>query len=315
MKTMRTMIEIKNAEEYLSKFTSENTKKAALTLLKKLARYIENDLENVRFIEKFKIDMFIKKELNGKSESTISNTISRLKDLCSFYNNDAASHLTLDYVKSITKAKTVNYLTPYQVYRAIEDLLNYQDKALVLLCYLGCYDNEFKTIRNLREDQFKGDYLLLDNGKKIMLNQYCSNIINKAIKEYSVRKYTFLDKFEEVVYELKYTGYIIKAGDRRDYSYDVVANSTLRNRFQTFAKAIGIEDFSAVMLKNSKYLYDLVKLECTTNFGFDINQDILAEYCKDNNMKGSIAKLNISKREIKFKIIEEIANKQDIIHQ
>lgn len=313
---MKTMIEIKNTEEYLNKFTSENTKRAAMSLLKKLAKYIENNLENMRFIKKHEIDDFVKQELNGKSETTISNTISRLKDLCAFYNNDAASHLTLDYVKSKTKAKTANYLTPFQVYKAMENLINYQDKALVLLCYIGCYDNDFKTIRHLREDQFKGDHLLLDNGNKIELNSYCSNIINKAIKEESSYKYLFLDKFEEMTYDLRKTGYIIKAADKvSTIGNDIVAVSTLRNRFQTFAKAIGIEDFSAVMLKNSKNLYDMIKFECRTNFGLDINQEILIEYCKSNNMKGSIAKLNISKKDMKFKIMEEIANKQDIIHQ
>lgn len=313
---MKTMIEIKNTDMYLDKFTSENSKKSATSLLRKLSKYIQNDLENIRFIKKREIDMFVKKELNGKSESTISNTISRLKDLCNSYNNDSASHLTLDYVKSITQAKSFNYFTPFQMYKIIEDLLNYQDKALVLLCYLGCYDNDFTTIRNLREDQFKGDHLLLDNGTRIELNSYCSQVISRAIAEDSAYKYLFLDRFEESTYDLRSTGYIIKALDKSNtIGNDVVASSTLKNRFQTFAKATGVKDLTAVAIKNSKYLYDLVKLECDTNFGFDINQEILLEYCKDHKMKGSLTKLNMSKKEIKFKIIEEIAKKQDIIHQ
>lgn len=309
-------VEIKNTEEYLRKFKSENTKAAAMTLIKKLGRYINDDLNNIKDIKKYEIDMFIKKEMEGKSETTISNTVSRLKDLCSFYGNESAQHLNLNYVKEITQAKKSVYLSPYEIYRVIENLINWQDKALLLLAYIGLYDNDFKTIKSLRVDQFKGDRIELDDGRVIELNEYCSNIISNAIKEESAYKYMFItDRIEEAVYDLKITPYIIRTGDRTHSESEMVSTSALIKKFKVFGKATDVENLSVTMIKNSEFLYRLVKLEVETNFGLDINQVELSNYCKENNLRGSIGKLNLSKKEMKYKIMSEILSGKDIIHQ
>lgn len=306
--------EVKNIEKYLEKFKSKNTQAAAKSVIKKLGRYIDYDLENVKDLKRFQIDLFVKKELNGKSEATISNVASRLKDLCVFYENDAAQHLNLDYIKTITQPKKAEFLSPVEVYLLIQNLVNYQDKALVLLTYIGFYDNNFETIRHLRKDQFKDDSIVLDNGRVVKLNKYCSRIIEKAINETVAEKYAFSSDVTSFEYDLKNTPYIIKARDRKDND-EVAPTITLKKRFEVFAKLSEIEGLSPIMLKNSKYLYDLVKLEYDLNGGNDISQLELERYCKENGMRGSIGKLNLWKKQVKDKIIKDIKEGRDIIHQ
>ena len=103
------------------------------------------------------VDNFLKEDLKGKSPTTIGNTISRIKHLFTFYGcEEETGHLNLYYVKGITNTKEIKYLTPGQVYSLIESLINYQDKALVLMCYMDLYDKDFETIRNAKRDNFKG---------------------------------------------------------------------------------------------------------------------------------------------------------------
>lgn len=312
---MKNNNEVKNTERYLNKFKSENTKNAAKTLIKKFGRYIDYDLDNVANLKRFQVDLFIKKELNGKSESTMSNFACRLKDLCAFYNNDSAQHLNLDYIKTITEPKKVEFLTPFEVYKLIQSLTNYQDKVTVLLTYIGCYDNDFETIRHLRKNQFTGDSLKLDNGKVIKLNKYCSHIIEKAIEETVAEKYVFSGEVTSFDYELKDTPYIIKSKNRSDSNGDVVLLVTLNNRFKTYANVTEVKSLSPIMLKNSKYIYDLVKLEYDFNGGEDMPQSQLMNHLKESGVKGSIGKLNLWKKSIKDKILKEIEERKDIIHQ
>lgn len=311
------MKEVINTEAYLEKFKSDNTKKAAYSLIKKMGRYISYDLTNVKLLYPAEVDLFIKKECTGKSETTISNIVCRVKDLCSYYGNENASkHLSLAYVKNITQAKKSEFLTPYEVYQVINKLINYQDKVLVLLIYLGLYDNDFETIRNLKKDQFKDNCLVLENGEKYSLNDFCSKIILGAIKETTCEKYVFAEGRMSSPYTLQNSKYILKARERINSSEsDTIPSITLKKRFESFARHTDIEALSPVMLKNSKYIYDLVKLEFDENLGLDINQVELLNYCKEKDMKGSIGKLNISKKEIKDKIIKEIIEGKDIINK
>lgn len=294
-------------EKCLSSIKSENTKNAILAINKKLEKFMESiDIKDIRELTSYDVDTFLKAEYTGKSETTVSNIISRIKILFSYFDNRAAvKHLSLHYFEEITQVKENEYLTPEEVYNIIESLLNYQDKALVLLTYIGLYDNDFNTIRHLRKDQFKDGILYLDN-KTIKLNSYCKHIIENTIKEEQMEKYIFQEGRKSNPYKLNNdTPYILKSKLRKG-SADILPSITLKKRFEIFGRYMGVNKLSAIMLKNSKQIYDIIKLEYEENLGMDINQIALKDYCKENFMTGQVEKLNMAKKKIKFKIIKEI---------
>lgn len=315
-------LEIKNCERYLDKFTSDNTRNGAITVVKKMDAYItylidkfdynlvEHDLSSIQQFEADDVDLFIKRECSGKSETTISNTASILKDMFSFFNNESATyHLSLAYVRTITEVKENKYLTPCEIYECIEQLKNYQDKVLLLFCYLGLYDNGFETIRHIRKENFKPDNTLeLDDGRVIELSDYSAEIIYGAIKETSCEKYVFSEGRAASPYKLNNdTPYIIKSKERKG-AKEIVTQATLKKRFELISRVVEREEINPVTVKNSKVIYDMVKLEYDNNLGMDINQLVLKEICKEANVRGTIEKLNMSKKKLKSKIIKEIVD-------
>lgn len=298
-------------DKYLETVKNENSRAAALVVLKKIDEFLDGDFEKIREMDEALVDLFMKKECTGKSETTISNLIARIKGIFKFYENyEAVKHLTLDYIKQLTEFRGMKYFTPYDIYNMIESLQNYQDKALILFIYIDLYDNDFETIRHIKKSQFKNNELHLDNGTVVRLNEYCSNIIKNAIKEDVVEKYVNAEGRASTPYKLSKTDYIIRSKERKGGA-EIVPAFTLKKRFEALSKSLNIEGVSPITIKNSKLIYDLIKLEYESNCGIDINQVELKNYCRDNNMKGSIEKLNISKKELKEKILTEIIEDKD----
>ena len=60
------------------------------------------------------------------------------------------------------------------------------------------------------------------------------------------------------------------------------------------------------MLKNSRIVYEMIKREYEENFGFNINQLEIKNYFKENNITGQVEVLNMRKKEMKSRIINEI---------
>lgn len=298
-------------EKYLNTLKNENSKAAVMVVLKKLDDFMDGDFEKVIKMDDALIALFMKKECSGKSETTISNIIARLKSIFKFYNNyDAVQHLNLAYVKQLTEYKETKYLTPYEIYSMIEKLQNYQDKVLILFIYLDLYNNNFETIRYLKKSQYKNNKLYLEDGNVLELNEYCSKIINGVIKEDEVEKHVRQEGRASTPYKLNDTEYIIRSKARKG-SAEIVPAYTLKKRFESLSKALEIENISPIIIKNSRLIYDLIKLEYEANCGLDINQIELKNYCKENDMKGSVEKLNISKKELKEKIMNEIIEGKD----
>lgn len=295
-------------EEYLNTITTENTKKATRTTIKRMVEYFSKvDINEVKDVKDEDIDIYLKRELTGKSATTISNEISRIKKIFRYFDKpEVVEHLNLNYFKTLSQPREDVYLTPNQVYELIESLLNYQDKALVLMCYMNLYDNDFETIRKLRKDQFKGNKLVLDNGEEVHLNFYCKEIIRRAIIEDETEKYIFQEGRASKPYKINdNTPYIFKS-KIREGSAEVLPSITLKKKFDLFAKYSGIKKLSPIMIKNSRFVYDLVKLEFEENLGVDINQLELKDYCQEQGMVGQIEKLNMVKKSMKLKIINEI---------
>lgn len=300
--------------EYLKSIKNDNTRAAVTSLIKKIDDYLErvDDGKTIYNMTKIDIDLFLKRTLDGKSNTTVASTISRLKDLFKNIGRpEVVEELSLSYVQSIICVKRDLYLSPAEIKHLIDSLINYQDKALVLLVYMGLYDNDFETIRMLREEQFKGDRLILDDGREIELNEYCSHIIRQAIKEDTAEKYIFSDGRVAGTYTLNMgTGYIFKTKFRKG-GKDILTSATLKKRFDIYGKVMGYTGFSAICVKNSRIIYDLVKLEYEKNFSLDINQIELKSILRENNIKGTIELLNMKKKVLKDKIINEIINGQD----
>lgn len=295
---------------YLDTIGNENTKAATLVVLKKLDDFLDGEFNQISTMDEALVDLFMKKECTGKSETTISNLIARIKGIFKFYGNDEATkHLSLDYIKQLTEYKSAKYFTPFEIYKMIESLQNYQDKVLILFIYLDLYDNDFETIRHIKKSQFRDGQLHL-NDKILELNDYCSKIIKGAINEDEVEKYVSAEGRISTPYKLNKTEYIIRSKERKG-SAEIVPAFTLKKRFEALSKSLGIEGVSPVTIKNSRLIYDLIRLEYEANCGIDINQVELKNICKENGVKGSIEKLNISKKELKERIITEIIEDKD----
>lgn len=296
-------------KDYLDTFLSENSRIASTMLIRNLEDYIQKaKIKRIEDMQDYNIDCFMKGILVGKSSTTISNTISRIKHLFKYYGKEeVVKHLNLNYIKSITNSRKDRYLTPFETYNLIESLINYQDKALVLLCYMGLYDVNFETIRNLKRENLQKDKLILEDGREIKLNYYCSEILKRAIKEEEMEKYVFQEGRKAKPYKINADSpYIITSKIRNGGATETIPAITLKKRFELFGKYSGIEKFSPIMVKNSRFIYDLVRLEFEENWGIDINQSELKNYCREEGMSCQIEKLNMAKKEMKLKIINEI---------
>lgn len=304
--------------EYLQSIENNNSRKSAESLIKKLKAFYrlnnDNDLEmKIKTTDSAMVELFLKKECEGKSETTISNTINQVKKIFKFYNNnEAIQDFNLMYIKKQVNHKNSLYYTPNEVKNIINNTINFQDKALILLTYLGLYDNNFNAIRNLKKEYFYEDErkIVIPAGaetKIINLTNYATRIVKGAIDENFMEKYNTKAERRSSPYALKDGEYIFKNKDRAG-ALDKIGTMTLKKRIEAIKNYIGDENLSPVTLKNSKNIYDLVNLEYKYNFGMDINQLELRQYMKDNQLRGSIELLNISKKNIKDRIIKEIVS-------
>lgn len=299
---------------YINSISNENTKKAFITIAQKIEEYAKRKNKDFLDFNKDDIDDLIKTQYKKASETTLANLISQLKNFYKFYGkSNIVNHLNLNYVKSIAPYRKHEFFTPEQIYNFIERLHNFQDKALVALTYIGLYDENFETIRHLKESQIHEGYIDV-KGKKIEISPYIYNILMKAMMETVAYKY--IDQFpkdENAKVILKEnTGYLLRAKKIKNSTQDVISLVSIKKKFVAYAKFLGEENFTPITVKNSKTLYDLVKLELELNSGFDINQIELKRICKEENKKACVEQLNVSKKEIKNKIIKDILLNKDV---
>ena len=300
-------------EEYLKTIKSENTRNATKVICKKLDAYMDKaKIESVKDMTELTVDLFIKREYNGKSNTTISSFVSRIKDMFKFYKNyEAVEHLNLFYIQSIITTGETKYLSPSEVYDFIEKLINYQDKALVLLIYLGLYDDNFDTIRNLKVKQIKDGRIELGKDKFLELNEYCNNIIQNAIEEKEMEKYTISDVGGfSPSYELNIESPYLMKSRKRKNAATILPSATLKKRFEAFSMYLDMK-VTPISIKNSKIIYDLVKLEYEINEGLDINQLELKNILKERGIVGSAEALNVAKKKMKLKVIRDIITEKD----
>lgn len=292
--------------KYLESIKNDNTRNSVISLVKELENYMSMKDKTIEEMDELDLDLFIKRTMNGKSSTSISAFISRIKGLFfAIGKGDLVKDLNLMSVREIINIKRNTYFTPSEIHDIIEKLINYQDKALVLLVYMGLYDNDFDTIRNIQIKDIKDGYLKIGE-KQIKLNYYCNDILTKASKEIYMEKYVFQENRASSTYELNINSpYLIRSKNRKGGDLKL-SSPTLKKRFEVFAKYLGIDNLSPITIKNSRVIYDIIRKEYDENFGLEINQLELKNILKDNNIKGTIEQLNMDKKRLRMKIIDEI---------
>lgn len=305
---------MKTISTYLQTIENENTRKATGVSLYKLQKFCELKNKTMQTLDKSDMKEFLKNNYSGAIVSSVYSNISRLRKALAYFNNESClEDIDLDFVSSVLSPKRDRLYTPYEITENIEQLLNAQDRCLILFCYLGLYDSNFETIRNLKETDLKGDTLYLSDNRTIKLNDYCLDIVKSAMKETVYIPYFPNARGEYVEHYLKSnTSHIIRGIDSSK-TRDVVSAILLKKRINTFADFLGDKDFTPIAIKNSKTVYDFINKEYKENDNKDINQLELIDYCKKNNIVGCIEHLNVIKKTMRESIVEEIAADLDFI--
>lgn len=305
---------MKTIHTYLQSMKNENTRKANTALVVKLEDFCGTIGTTIETLSAKDLEEFLKINYTNSIVSSVYSTVSRLKKIFTYLENkECLETLNFSFTEQYLKPKRDRLYTPKEIVDRIDSLLNTQDKCIVLFCYLGLYDSNFETIRNLKETDLKGDTLYLPNGKKIKLSSYAKNIVKEAILENTYESYYPNNSGEYVTYELKpNTSHIIK-GINASKTRDIVSAILVKKRIATFADFLGDKDFTPVAIKNSKTVYDFVYKEYSENNGNEINQLVLIDYCKENNIVGCIEHLNVIKKLMRADILNEIENNDDFI--
>lgn len=300
------MLEMRN---YIENIKNTNTKLAVNLVYTKLKDYSKEKGKDIETLNEKDIEDFIIKNYSGKSETTVANAIVNIKKLFeTIGKREMLKKLTFLNLKDRLGAKPIKVYTPSEIKEIVDNLINYQDKALILLTYIGLYDKDFETIRHLKEYEIFEDCIITNN-TEYKINSYIYGILEKAKSELVYNRYNDCSSFN-----LRgRNGYLIRGQLSPRTTKDYVSAITLKKRYEILADFLEDEDLTPVAIKNSKLVYDMTKLEYDFNSGFDINQLALIDYAKDNNKVGCIEKLNVAKKKIKERMLEEIIKKEDIV--
>ena len=295
---------------YIESLNNENTRKALRLIFTKLNDYSVSLNKKMESLNSEEIEQFIVKEYSGKSETTIANAITSVKRLYKAIGRvDFLKEMTFLTMKEKVSSKENKVFTPKEMKEFVDVLLNAQDKALVILTYLGLYDENFNTIRHLKESDIT-ETCIYANNKEVPINAYIYNILKEAMEETVNDKY---GAFGECIALRPRNGYLIRGQESFKSSSLIVSAIMLKKRFKAFADYLEEPDFTPICIKNSKVVYDLAKLEYDVSGGLDINQIVLVNYAKDTDKKGCIERLNILKKNLKQEIFKEIYNKENIL--
>lgn len=298
---------MKKMQDAIMIIDNKNTRMAMLTTYDKLVAYTNIKHRNIDVLKKDDIIDFLKMYYTNKSKTTVANVISNLKYLFGYIGKTSVMEgVNLFSAYKFLSIKKNNYWTPNEIFEIIESIDNYQDKALILLCYLGLYDTHYKTIQNLKENDVHKEYIYA-NGKKVAITSYVSNILFRAMDEVENVSYT-----TNRVYQLKdKTGYLMRNKKSNKIEQDKMSVTCLKRKLQQIGEYLDLEEFTAVNIKNSRTIYDLVKLEYEFNDGLDINAVALKDYLKDNKIKGCLELLNVDKKSFKDRILADIVQNKD----
>lgn len=303
-------------EVYLNKIKGESARKDVFMICKKLVDFMEEeDIDDISCFSQMIMDMFIKKEYKGKSDTAIALFVIRIKDIFKYFNNyEAVEHLSLSYINFITGAYDFKYFSPSSILDLIESLLNYQEKALVLLIYLGLYDDNMSLIRSLKSEDLGNHVLHLKDREDIKLNEFCYNILKEATKEEEVKKYVTCDvsTVPSLSYKLDMKSpYLIKARRKKEEEEPKpVSVSVIKSKFARFSKYLD-KKITPISIKNSRTLYEFALLEHEANKKLNINNRVNSNSKLKAKKDETLEDINLVKNKVKLETLRDIENGRD----
>lgn len=302
---------INQVESYISTITNKNTKRAFDIVYRKLLEFSRKNNKRIEDLNSKDLESFLERYYFGKSETTVANAIVTIKRIFkAIGKKDSVKDLSIVNMRKIVDSKKEVFFTPYEMQLMIEELINAQDKALVLLVYLGFYDEDFETIRHIREKDIHSGYIEINN-KKVPINKYTYDILCEAKEETTYSKYE-----DDGEFNLRFrNGYLIRASLSPKTTEPYASPIILKKRFTSFQKYLNTQGFTPINVKNSKIIYDITKLELDVQNGLEMNQVSIKSYLQDEEKKCCAERINISKKNIKDKMIEDILKKRDLICQ
>lgn len=291
---------MENFYKLLSNTNSKNTFATLMNKIKDYERKIQKNYKN--FNENDYLNFFLENYSNLTS-ATICNAITMLRKACRYENIDL-DFLNIKFLRNNgMQMKEQNYFSPSEIKEIVDSLLNAQDKALVMLTYIGFYNEDFYTLRNLKRSQIQFDKVVFDNGVEIEVSSYLEEILLDAKLEEFNYKYTGdLD-----TYDLNDSPYLFRG--RTSKNKDKLSSVTLKKRFKMISDYLGIENFTAVKVKHSGTLYNLVKYEMKRKTFLKRHE--IRDYCVINDIKAGIETLEKALKDIREKIEDDILNEKD----
>lgn len=288
-------------KEYFEKLSNESSKQTFLTVANKIEDYERKINKDFLLFNDDDFITFFHKYYSNKTAATLCNTISMMRKIYSFYEKDI-NHINIKVLrKNNLNIKEQSYFSPSEIKEVVDSLQNAQDKALVVLIYMGFYDQNFNTIRNIRKDQVFLDTLVFDEGIEINLSAYIEEILNDAVLE----EYNY--KPDGDTYDLNETEFLFRG--RVSKRKDPLSSVTLKKRLKAISEFLDLHNFTAVKIKNSRTLYDLVKVEMKRKE--ELKRHEIRNFCVMNDVKGSIELLERKLKEMRGKIQNDILNKKD----
>lgn len=299
----------------LNGIQSKNTQNGVITIIKKMEDFFDSE-KRIEDVEMEELIEFISEKYEGKSETTISNTISRIKIIFRYFDlGDKIKDLKLTAIKGQLKTKQGSYFTPSEIYKVIESVENYQEKALVLLVYMGLYDDNFEAIRSIKRDNIIKNKLIVEveneKNREIELNDYEAQVLKRCSVEEENVKYTLNSDYKVEGYALSDTPYLFRTKKRVGGEESKVSIPTMKKRVELIGNVAEVEGFTVMSIKNSRLIYDLVRMEFEENYGEEINQVALKDHMKDEHIKGCIEQLNVVKKSMRMKILRDIIKEND----
>lgn len=288
--------------EFLQNLSNERSRSTFLSIAHKIEQHEKTLQKGFLDFDESDIIKLFTNHYNQRTSATVCNAISMLRKIYNFYNKDVSKITIKTLRENSLQIKEQGYFSPSEIKEIIDSLDNAQDKALVLLIYMGFYDKNFETIRHIRKEQLFLDTLVFDEeGIEINLNSYAEEILEDA----SLEEYNYKPNGD--TYDLNDTAYIFRG--RVSKNKEALSSVTLKKRLKLVADILGIDSFTAIKIKHSRTLYDLVKLELKN--GRSLKRHEIRNFCVLNDVSASIELLERKLREMREKITKDIYFEKD----
>lgn len=290
-------------ENFYKLLSNSNSKNTFATLMNKMENYERKINKTYKNFDKNDYLNFFLEYYSNLTSATICNAITMLRKACKYENIDL-DFLNIKFLRNNgLKMKKQNYYSPSEIKEIVDSLLNAQDKALVMLTYIGFYDEDFKTLKNLRRSQIQFDKIIFDDGTEFEVSSYLEDILLDAtLEEFNYKYNGELD-----TYDLNDSPYLFRG--RASKNKEVLSSVTLKKRFKMINDYLGLENFTAIKVKHSGTLYELVKYEMKRKE--NLKRHDIRNFCVINGVKAGIETLETALKEMREKIQNDILSEKD----